>query len=82
MPRLPDGRIRVLVQGMNRAQVDGFSQNDPFMLARLTPVEEEPWDEESLELQALRQHHMAHHYRTPDSRFGVSTTLWDRVFRS
>jgi ATP-dependent Lon protease len=55
MLKLPDGRIRVLVQGMNRAQVDGFSQNDPFMLARLTPVEEEGWDEESLELQALRR---------------------------
>jgi ATP-dependent Lon protease len=55
MLKLPDGRIRVLVQGMNRAQVDGFSQTDPFMLASLTPVSEETWDEESLELQALRR---------------------------
>jgi ATP-dependent Lon protease len=55
MLKLPDGRIRVLVQGMNRAQVDGFSQADPFLLARLTPVDEETWDEESLELQALRR---------------------------
>jgi ATP-dependent Lon protease len=55
MLKLPDGRIRVLVQGMNRAQVDGFSQTDPYFLANLTPVEEETWDEESLELQALRR---------------------------
>jgi ATP-dependent Lon protease len=55
MLKLPDGRIRVLVQGMNRAQVDSFPQADPFFLASLTPVQEEPWDEESLELQALRR---------------------------
>ncbi len=55
MLKLPDGRIRVLVQGMNRAQVDGFPQSDPFFLASLTPVQEETWDEESLELQALRR---------------------------
>jgi ATP-dependent Lon protease len=55
MLKLPDGRIRVLVQGMNRAQVDGFPQSDPFFLAGLTPVQEETWDEESLELQALRR---------------------------
>jgi 4-hydroxysphinganine ceramide fatty acyl 2-hydroxylase len=28
----------------------------------------------------LRQHHLTHHYRMPESRFGVSTPLWDRVF--
>jgi sterol desaturase/sphingolipid hydroxylase (fatty acid hydroxylase superfamily) len=28
----------------------------------------------------LRQHHMTHHYRTPEARFGVSSPLWDRVF--
>jgi ATP-dependent Lon protease len=55
MLKLPDGRIRVLVQGMNRAQVDGFPQSDPFFLASLTPVQEETWDEDSLELQALRR---------------------------
>jgi ATP-dependent Lon protease len=55
MLKLPDGRIRVLVQGMNRAQVDAFPQADPFFLASLTPVQEETWDEESLELQALRR---------------------------
>ena len=28
----------------------------------------------------LRQHHLTHHYRIPESRFGVSSPLWDRVF--
>jgi sterol desaturase/sphingolipid hydroxylase (fatty acid hydroxylase superfamily) len=28
----------------------------------------------------LRQHHLTHHFRTPETRFGVSSPLWDRVF--
>jgi sterol desaturase/sphingolipid hydroxylase (fatty acid hydroxylase superfamily) len=30
----------------------------------------------------LRQHHMAHHYTKPDRNFGVSSPLWDLVFRT
>jgi sterol desaturase/sphingolipid hydroxylase (fatty acid hydroxylase superfamily) len=30
----------------------------------------------------LRQHHMAHHYTKPDRNFGVSSPLWDVVFRT
>ena len=32
--------------------------------------------------QFLRQHHMKHHAQTPDMRFGVSSPLWDIVFRT
>jgi dihydroceramide fatty acyl 2-hydroxylase len=28
----------------------------------------------------LKRHHMAHHYKSPDSRFGVSSPIWDFVF--
>jgi sterol desaturase/sphingolipid hydroxylase (fatty acid hydroxylase superfamily) len=28
---------------------------------------------------SLRRHHLAHHFGAPESRFGVSTRLWDRV---
>jgi sterol desaturase/sphingolipid hydroxylase (fatty acid hydroxylase superfamily) len=30
----------------------------------------------------LRQYHLAHHYATPDRHFGVSSPLWDVVFRT
>jgi len=30
----------------------------------------------------LRQHHMAHHYSKPERNFGVSSPLWDVVFRT
>jgi sterol desaturase/sphingolipid hydroxylase (fatty acid hydroxylase superfamily) len=31
-------------------------------------------------LKYLKRYHMAHHYKTPDRRFGVSSPLWDFVF--
>jgi len=30
----------------------------------------------------LEHHHILHHYRTPDKAFGVSTKVWDRIFKS
>lgn len=31
-------------------------------------------------LPILRRRHMLHHFRDPDANFGVTTSLWDRVF--
>lgn len=33
-------------------------------------------------LRYLKRYHMLHHYKTPDQRFGVSSPLWDVVFRT
>ncbi len=30
----------------------------------------------------LRRYHLAHHYAVPDRQFGVSSPLWDHVFRT
>jgi sterol desaturase/sphingolipid hydroxylase (fatty acid hydroxylase superfamily) len=30
----------------------------------------------------LRKYHMTHHYAKPDRHFGVSSPLWDLVFRT
>ena len=30
----------------------------------------------------LRRYHLAHHYKSPDRHFGVSSPLWDFVFRT
>lgn len=32
--------------------------------------------------QALKRYHMLHHYQSHDRRFGVSSPLWDLVFRT
>lgn len=31
-------------------------------------------------LRYLKRHHMLHHYKTPDQRFGVSSPFWDWVY--
>ena len=30
----------------------------------------------------LKKYHMLHHFKTPDARYGVSSPLWDFVFRT
>jgi len=30
----------------------------------------------------IKDHHMLHHYADPDKGFGVSSALWDKIFRS
>ena len=53
MLKLPDGRIRVLVQGLNRAVVESYHQVSPFFQVQLSPVPEAEWETDSLELEAL-----------------------------
>ena len=33
-------------------------------------------------LKFLKRYHMQHHFKTPDMRFGVSSPIWDSVFRT
>ncbi len=40
MLKLPDGRIRLLVQGLSRARVDSFLAEEPFLKAKITKLEE------------------------------------------
>jgi 4-hydroxysphinganine ceramide fatty acyl 2-hydroxylase len=30
----------------------------------------------------IKQHHMLHHYQDPDKGYGVTSPLWDKIFRS
>ncbi|HVT57652.1 MAG TPA: endopeptidase La [Thermoanaerobaculia bacterium] len=52
MLKLPDGRIRILVQGLARAQVKHISQIDPYLQAKIERLEE-PAPAGSLEIEAL-----------------------------
>ena len=53
MIKLPDDRIRILVQGLSRARVDYFMQEDPFLRARVTRLAEPVTSGEDLEVQAF-----------------------------
>ncbi len=53
MLKLPDGRVRILVQGLARARVEHFSRTEPFLQAKITKVEEPPSERPALEIEAL-----------------------------
>ena len=41
MLKMPDGRIKILVQGASRAKVEGYHRVDPYLEARITVLQEE-----------------------------------------
>jgi ATP-dependent Lon protease len=53
MLKLPDGRIRILVQGLTRARLDAVEAGGEYLRARLTVMQEPPAPERSLEVEAL-----------------------------
>ncbi len=53
MLKLPDGRIRILTQGLSRATVNSVSSDGEFIKAGLTPVVEPSATLDSLEIEAL-----------------------------
>src|ERR1041384_8875902 len=53
MLKLPDGRTRILVQGLTRANVDAVEDTGGYLRARLAVVQEAPAPERSLEVEAL-----------------------------
>jgi ATP-dependent Lon protease len=53
MLKLPDGRIRILIQGLSRARVDSVSVGSDYIKAHLTPIPEPTAPTNSLEVEAL-----------------------------
>src|SRR5260370_18397303 len=53
MLKLPDGRIRILVQGISRAEVESVSAGGNFLRAHLATMPEIMASERSLEVEAL-----------------------------
>ena len=53
MIKLPDNRIRILVQGLARARVDYVVQEEPFLRARITRLEEPRPEPEQVEVEAF-----------------------------
>jgi ATP-dependent Lon protease len=51
MIRVPDGTLRILVQGLRRIRLDEPVADDPYLVARFAPVPDEA--EESREIEAL-----------------------------
>ncbi|WP_417249079.1 endopeptidase La [Celeribacter sp.] len=46
--KLPDGTVKVLVEGATRVKITGFAENDPFFLAHAEELEESEGDAEAV----------------------------------
>ena len=53
MLKLPDGRIRILIQGLSRTRVDSVNAKGDYVKVNITPVSEPLAPENSLEVEAL-----------------------------
>jgi ATP-dependent Lon protease len=53
MLKLPDGRIRILIQGLSRAKVDSVTAGSDYVKAIVTPISEPLAPDNSLEVEAL-----------------------------
>src|ERR671937_2209558 len=53
MLKLPDGRVRILVQGFSRAKVEFFDESKPYITAKVVPQAEPQVIADSVELEAL-----------------------------
>lgn len=56
MLRLPDGRVKVLMQGLKKAKIVEYVQETPTFLVRIEPIEEPIITEITLEIEALMRY--------------------------
>lgn len=53
MLKMPDGRVKVLVQGLSRAKVVGIERREPYFEARITEVPETDLVTSGVEAEAM-----------------------------
>ena len=53
MLKLPDGRVRILVQGFSRAKVELYDESKPYITAKVQPKTEPQVIPDSIELEAV-----------------------------
>ncbi|MGQ9673323.1 MAG: endopeptidase La [Candidatus Aminicenantales bacterium] len=53
MLKLPDGRVRILAQGLIRARLESFEEDQPFIQARVSVIHEPEAKERTIENEAL-----------------------------
>ena len=56
MLRLPDGRVKVLIQGIKKARIEEYVQETPTFLVRISTIEEPIITEITLEIEALMRY--------------------------
>jgi ATP-dependent Lon protease len=53
MRKLPDGRIKILVQGLTKAKIQNFEQTEPYFVTKLEKIEDVVPESENVAVSAL-----------------------------
>jgi len=53
MLKLPDGRVKILVQGISKARIESYAQTEPYYQVKIAKVEEQKPAKLTLEVEAL-----------------------------
>lgn len=53
MRKLPDGRVKILVQGLMKGTILSYSQEKPFFISKIKQIKEKPATREQVEVEAL-----------------------------
>ena len=53
MLKLPDGRVKILVQGLSKARATEYSQKEPFFTAQIEKIDEQKFEKLTIEDEAL-----------------------------
>ncbi len=53
MLKLPDGRVKILVQGVSKARVLGFTQTEPFYRATIEKITDQKLEEMTIDTEAI-----------------------------
>lgn len=53
MLKLPDGRVKILVQGLKRGTLEEYVQEEPFYKVKVTPIDEDELPVSDLKVEAL-----------------------------
>lgn len=53
MRKLPDGRVKILVQGLMKGTATNYTQEKPFFVARIKQIKEKPATRDNVEVEAL-----------------------------
>ncbi|RJQ56997.1 MAG: endopeptidase La [Nitrospiraceae bacterium] len=53
MLKLPDGRLKILVQGITKARITGYTQTDPFYIGEIEKLIEPKHPEITVEIEAM-----------------------------
>ncbi|UCH81575.1 MAG: endopeptidase La, partial [Nitrospiraceae bacterium] len=53
MLKLPDGRLKILIQGLTKAKITEFSQTDPYYIGEIEKITDQQQPEITVEVEAL-----------------------------